>query len=113
LPHITIEPIVERLNTKYMFSTGHDDEVASRADELESLLERVKVPVSAVVGRTRITVNDFVHLQKGDIIPLDSYTTSDMQIMVGSLPKFYAKPGISKGRNAIQITSLLEREDSK
>jgi flagellar motor switch protein FliM len=38
---------------------------------------------------------------------------SDLDVMIGNLLKFNAKPGISRGRNAVQITSLIEKEASK
>jgi len=110
IPHITIEPVVERLNTRMWFASRNAEPDASYAEELEVRLERALIDISAVIGRTRITVNDFVQLQPGDIIPLDSYMNADLQVMVGDLLKFYAKPGISHGKNAIQITSLVERE---
>jgi flagellar motor switch protein FliM len=56
-------------------------------------------------------VSDFVHLQVGDVIPLDSYITSDLNVLVGNLLKFRGKPGIFKGKNAIQITSLVKKEE--
>jgi flagellar motor switch protein FliM len=47
----------------------------------------------------------------GDIIPLDSYINSDIKVMVGNLHKFYARPGLSRGKNAIQITSVAGKEE--
>jgi len=110
IPYITIEPAIDRLNTRYWFSSTSEAPDEQHALELEAQLETARVAVSAIIGRTRITVNDFVQLQPGDVIPLDSYINSDMQIMVGNLLKFYAKPGISRGKNAVQITSLVEKE---
>lgn len=69
------------------------------------------MPVAVRVGSTTISVSDFIGLQAGDIIPLDSYYTSDIDVMVGNILKFKAKPGISKGRNAIQITSVIREEE--
>lgn len=106
IPHLVIEPIMKKLNTKFLFSSNDKDDVETYSDDIVVQLEKTKVYVSAVVGRTSITVNDFVNLQVGDIIPLDSYISSDLNIMVGDLLKFHGKPGISKGKNAIQITSM-------
>ena len=39
---------------------------------IESMIRRVDVPVKAVLGKSVITVNDFVNIQVGDIIRLDS-----------------------------------------
>jgi flagellar motor switch protein FliM len=36
-----------------------------------------------------------------------------MEVMIGNLHKFHAKPGINRGKNAVQITSLIEREDAE
>lgn len=112
IPYIVIEPIMEKLNTKYWFSASEEDTDDNKyAQDLEEKLEKTNVAVSALIGQTRISVSDFVHMQVGDIIPLDSYVSSDLNVMVGNLLKFSAKPGISRGRNAIQITSLIEKEE--
>ncbi len=112
IPHLVIEPIMDRLYTKFWFEQNFSQSVQETyRDDLENQLEKAFVPITAVVGKTTITVNDFVNLQVGDIIPLDSYITSDLRVMVGSLLKFYGKPGINRGKNAIQITSFVEKEE--
>jgi len=111
IPHMTIEMLMERLNTKYWFRQSQQDEGESYREDLENRLERAQIPVSAVIGRTTVTVKEFVEMQVGDIIPLDSYITSDLRIMIGNLLKFYAKPGTNRGKNAIQITQLIAEEE--
>ena len=111
LPHLVLEPIMERLNTKYWFSMGGTDADENHREDIEAQLEKTKVNISVVVGKTRIMVSDFINLQVGDIIPLDSYMTSDLNVMVGNLLKFQGKPGINRGKNAIQITSFLDKEE--
>ena len=112
IPHIVIEPITQKLNTKNWFgSKKTTGETSIYKEQLEDRLESTLINVSAIIGRTTIMVNDFVNLQEGDIIPLDSYINSNLNIMVGDLLKFNAKPGISRGRNAIQITSLIRKEE--
>ncbi|MCL1988146.1 MAG: FliM/FliN family flagellar motor C-terminal domain-containing protein, partial [Firmicutes bacterium] len=69
------------------------------------------VPVSAVVGKTNIMVSDFVNLQKGDVLKLDSYLDSELEIMIGNMLKFYAKPGTIKGKYAFQISTFIEKEE--
>ena len=63
------------------------------------------------MGRTHITVEEFVDLQVGDVIKLDSYINSDLEVLAGNLLKFYGKPGIHRKQNAVQITSIERRED--
>lgn len=111
IPHFVIEPIMDKLNTMYRFGYNDEEEESNYKDTLEISLERAKVPVSAIIGRTNISVNEFISLQPGDIIPLDSYYTSDLDVTVGNLLKFRAKPGINKSKNAIQITSIIRKEE--
>lgn len=107
IPHIVIEPIVGSLNTKHWFeSTGKDTNGVYRT-HVEKQVEKAKVPLSVVIGKTNITVDEFINIQVGDVIPLDSYVNSDFRVNIGELTKFYAKPGINKGKNAIQITSII------
>lgn len=110
IPHIVIESITQKLNTTNWFGSKKSLEGTSIfKEQLEDRLENTLIGVSAVIGRTTIMVNDFINLQEGDIIPLDSYINSNLNVMVGNLLKFYAKPGISRGKNAIQITSFITR----
>jgi flagellar motor switch protein FliM len=111
IPHMVIEPIMERLNTKYWFRQADDENTDAYWDDMENQLESAMVPVSAEVGSTSLTVEEFIHLQVGDVIPLDSYANTDINIMIGSLLKFQGKPGISRGKNAVQVTTLLGKEE--
>jgi flagellar motor switch protein FliM len=111
LPHYCIESVMDRLNTGYRFGYSREVEGDTYKETLEARLERAVIPVAATIGKTTISVGEFIGLQVGDIIPLDSYYTSDINISVGNLLKFRAKPGINKGKNAIQITSLIRRKE--
>lgn len=111
IPHLVIEPIIGKLNTKHWFATNDNEDMGTYRPKVEKQLEVAKVPVTVVIGKTNITVDEFINLQVGDVIPLDSYVNSDFNVMVGNLFKFYAKPGISRGKNAIQITSIVRKEE--
>ncbi len=111
LPHFVLEPIMERLNTKFWFAQIEADDEENFHHDLEMQLEKALIPVSVVLGNTMITVNDFINLQVGDIIPLDSYISNDLSVMVGNLKKFNGKPGIVRGKMAVSITSLTGKEE--
>ena len=111
LPNLVLEPVMDKLYTKYWFNIQTDENTDAYAEKLELELEKTQAPVTAIIGNTYITVSDFIDLQIGDIIPLDTFINSDIKVLVGSLHKFYAKPGLSRGKNAIQITSLVRKEE--
>ena len=111
LPYFTLESVMDKLNTKYWFSTmqKHNDE--NYEEHLESLIKRVDVPVKAVLGNCHVSVNDFLHLQQGVIIRLDNRVNTEMHIYVGNIDKFTAMPGTSKNKYAVRITSVNREEE--
>ncbi|MCL1986592.1 MAG: flagellar motor switch protein FliM, partial [Firmicutes bacterium] len=68
LPHMVLEPIMDKLKTSFWFSQRSVDDAERYRTGVEDELEKALVPVSAVVGKTNIMVSDFVNLQKGDVL---------------------------------------------
>ena len=110
IPLMVVEPIVSKLSTRFWFS-NEDKEVPKDVKEnIERKISSTKVPVKAVLGRTTISVNDFLQLQSGDVIPLDTNVNNNLEILVGELLKFYATPGVKKNKVAVKITEVVEAE---
>lgn len=111
LPFFTLEEIMDRLNTKYWFSTMQENRSENYEEYIESLIRKVDIPIRAVLGRSTISVNDFVGLQVGDCIRLETKVDEDMDIYVGNIRKFTALPGTEKESYAVRITSVVREED--
>lgn len=112
LPFLTLEDIMDKLNTKFWFSTMAEVEDEGYQENIEALLRRVDIPVKAVLGKSVISVMDFASLQIGDIIRLDTKVDEEMEIYTGNLRKFTALPGISKDNNyAVRVTSVIREEE--
>ncbi len=111
LPYFTLETVMDKLNTKYWFSTMKDEHDENYQEYLEVMLRKVDVPVKAVLGKSAISVDDFVHLQVGDVIRLDSKVDSDLNVYVGNIRKFTALPGASKDAYAVQVTTVIREEE--
>ena len=111
LPFFTLEPIMGKLNTKYMYSTMENSKDEDYSFKLESLVKRVDIPVRAVLGSCKVSVYDVVHLQEGDIIRLDENVDSEMHIYVGDINKFTALPGTLKDKYAVRVTSVIREEE--
>ncbi len=111
LPFFTLEDVMDKLNTKYWYSTMQENHDENYEDYIEALIRRTDIPVKAVLGRSRISVADFMNLQVGDCIRLDTKVDSDMDIFVGNIKKFTALPGANKDAYAVRITSVIREED--
>lgn len=110
LPYLTVEHVMDRLNTKYWFSSIQNQDDSTYGDAIRTLISKSNMPVKAVLGRSTITVNDFVHLQCGDIIRLDRKVDEELKVYVGNLEKFAALPGASGDKYAVRITSVIKEE---
>lgn len=111
LPFFTLEDIMDKLNTKYWFSTMQENHDEIYQNYIESLIRRAEIPVKAVLGKSSINVSDFMNLQVGDCIRLDTRVDQDMDIYVGNIKKFTALPGANKENYAVRITSVLREEE--
>ena len=111
LPFITLEDIMDKLNTRFWFSTMQENHDENYEMYIESLIRKVDIPIRAVLGRSTISVSDFVNLQVGDYIRLDSRIDDDMNVFVGNIKKFTALPGAEKDSYAVRITSVIREEE--
>lgn len=111
LPYFTLENIMDRLNTKYWFSTMQDNNDENYQMYIESLIKRVDIPVKVVMGKSEVSVNDFVNLQPGDIIRLDKRIDSELDVYVGNIRKFQALPGSDKDKYAARVTKIIREEE--
>lgn len=111
IPHMVVEPIVSKLSTRFWFSMVEKETTKETKDSIEIKVENTKVPVRAILGRTIINVGDFLELQSGDVIPLNTTVNSDLEVLVGDLQKFFAKPGVKKNKVAVKVTEVVRRED--
>ncbi len=107
LPFFTLESVMDKLNTKFWYANMQEQNEEDFEEYIGALIKRVDVPVKAVLGKTNITVTDFVNLQVGDIIRLDTEVEQDLNVYVGNIRKFTALPGTSKDRNAVRVTSVI------
>ncbi|MGN0497259.1 MAG: flagellar motor switch protein FliM [Lachnospiraceae bacterium] len=110
LPFITLEDIMDKLNTKYWFSTmqSKDEEVYN--EFIEAAINRAQIPIKAILGRSSISVMDFINLQVGDIVRLDSHVDDELDIFVGNIVKFKALPGSSVENYAVKVTEIIREE---
>ena len=111
LPYITLEDVMDKLNTKYWFSTMQARDETSYSDVIEVAINKALIPVSAELGKSTLNVIDFINLQVGDIIKLDSHVEDELNIYVGSIVKFKALPGSSMENYAVKITEVIREEE--
>lgn len=110
IPFSCVEPVIDRLNTKYWYSTMKENDNGTYNDMIEAAISKAKIPIRAVLGRSVLSVNDFSNLQPGDIIRLDSKVDDLLDVYVGNIKKFTGLPGASSDAYAVRITTVIREE---
>lgn len=110
LPYTTLEPVMDKLNTKYWFSTMKEKDSNSYEAAIENIIDNALIPMKAVLGTSKINVQDFVNLQLGDVIRLDRKVDDELEVYVGNIKKFKALPGYSDNKYAVRVTEILREE---
>lgn len=111
LPYFTLESIMDRLNTKFWFANMQENADETFEEHIETLIRRVDIPMRTVLGKSSVSVDDFVNLQIGDVIRLDKRVDEELDVFVGNIKKFTAMPGTQNDHFAVRVTSVLREEE--
>lgn len=110
IPYACVEPVIDRLNTKYWYSTMKDKNDESYKEFIEVTISKARIPIKAVLGKSVISVNDYINMQRGDIIKLDTKVEDELKVYVGNIFKFTALPGEASDSYAVKISSIIREE---
>lgn len=112
LPFAVLEPVMDKLNTKYWFSNMQNKDVNTYEDAIASLISKAQIPIKAVLGNSSISVNDFINLNIGDIIRLNCRVDDELDVYVGNIRKFTALPGSANDNYAVRLTNVLRGDEN-
>ncbi|MFZ5352072.1 MAG: flagellar motor switch protein FliM [Bacillota bacterium] len=111
IPHLVIEPVIPKLSTKYWFSSISKEITSNDLKAIENRIHSTLLPIRVVLGSADITVRDFLDLQIGDVVPLNTSISDDLQIFIGNRLKFTGKPGLKKNKVSVKIVSSYKKGD--
>ncbi|MEG1255987.1 flagellar motor switch protein FliM [Clostridium sp.] len=109
IPYISIEKVLDKLVIKNWFSASDEKQGEDAKKNINKTIRNVDVGMKAVLGETKISVNDFLNLFEGDIIALDRSCDSTIDIYVEEELMFTAKPGLKGKNKAVQIIEYMDK----
>lgn len=110
IPYSCVEPVIDKLNTKYWYSSMKESDSGAYQEVIEDIIDYAKIPVKAMLGRSTISVNDYINIQIGNIIKLDTKVNDELEVYVGNIKKFTALPGATSDSYAVRVTSVIREE---
>lgn len=106
-PSSTLEPISDKLTTR-MWQQNFKKSEQSHKD-LQNILMLSSQNLTAILGKSSLSLSDILRLQVGDVIRLDSFKDESIDINVQNQPIYKAKIGTNRGYYAVNIEEENER----
>ena len=110
LPYLSVEKILDKLVVQYAFRNDDESLMAESRVKIEKGINKVDVDVIAELGHTSIIVDDFLRLTVGDVLKLDTKSSSPIKVYVGDEECYYAKPGIVGKNMGVVILDITDKE---
>ncbi|WP_269153154.1 flagellar motor switch protein FliM [Anaerosalibacter bizertensis] len=107
IPYIVLEPILDKLSTKFWFSNAKKDISEEDMKIMRKRILQTLVPIRAELGSSTINVKDILNLQSGDVIRLDD-NDNLIKMKIGSKVKFLGTPGVSNNKMAVKIVKVVK-----
>ena len=101
-----VAPLITNLAYRRNLKPDVEDINIEETKRLEYWLGFPMIELTVLTGQAQITVNDFLHLQEGDVLLLDRKVDQDMDLYVGEFLKYKVQPGKLGHKLAVQITAL-------
>jgi len=108
IPHIVLDPVMNRLSAHFWLAEGLGPSNEPEKDYIEKKISKVKASLSVFVGKTDISVENFLNLQQGDVLQLNKSVFENLDLYVDNLLKFKVRPGILGNKLAVQILTRVK-----
>ena len=113
IPHLSVEPIINKISTRFWFTSTGNNRQEGDAALLERRIENASVLLKVVLGECSITVDEFCNLQSGDVLCLGRTCEEPLDMYVDNKPVFRVKPGLKKNRIAVKVVDIVRRGDEE
>jgi flagellar motor switch protein FliM len=104
IPTFALEDVLARLNLQHFDALSPARRTPAWSPVIEKALASTRLPVSALLGKTTITVRDLLGLKTGSVIETTLPTDGEIQVLIGGKPRFLGSPGVSGGKLAVKIS---------
>ena len=105
IPYSLIEPVRSKLDSGFQSDQNEADHVW--LNRFKDNIREAEINVLVELGQSTTTIQDFLKLKVGDIIPVDHEVAQPLDIKVEGVTKFKGFQGSYKGNQAIKVTDLV------
>lgn len=110
IPFNTIERIGMKLSSNSWIGYASSRASAQSQSLIQASLEHAMAELVVTLAHSKIKTTDLFNLQVGDVINTEKDIRMPLEVEVEGVVKYLAAPGAYKGRTAIEIRSVVERD---
>ena len=112
IPFNTVERIGNKLSSNSWTGYASSRSSAGSQVQIAANLEHAVGEVVVTLAHSKIKTTDLFNLQIGDIISTEKDVRTPLEVEIEGVVKYLAAPGAYKGKTAIEIRSVVERNSA-
>jgi flagellar motor switch protein FliM len=110
-PYSVLEPLRGKLSAGFQSNRLEFETSGSLKNRMDGNIRKVSANMSCQLGAGTIRTKDFLRLEVGDLMMLDTNPSDEAVVMVEGEPKFYGRIGMFRGNKAVKITREIPNKD--
>lgn len=112
IPYVSIEPIVSKLSTQYMFMYAtRSSKYLENREMIKDHVVKTNSIISVQLSKMNLSVKQIVNFKKGDVIPLNKPITDEVDVLLEGIPKYKGRVGKVKDKISVKITTNIQEEE--
>lgn len=113
-PTFALEEVLTKLNKQSVTATTIPQDANKLRESVMTVNQQISttyLEVIAELGKTSLSISQFMELKEGDIIKTKKRIDQEIEIIISGKRKLAGRPGVVEGKRAVRIIRPLTAED--
>lgn len=111
IPYRALDTVIDKLHSMQYFNMiDFDDRNNVFKETIQTNIEDSNLNIDVLLGKTAITVNDFLDLQEGDVLTLSNTVDELLEMYIEDNLYYYVQPGLVNRKMSVQIIQDAARK---
>lgn len=109
IPYISIEKFIDKLVIQYKTKVSYKEDNEFKKN-MQKNINSVDINAYVELGKSYITVEDFLNLSIGDCITLNKKTSEPLKLYIDNNPYFNVYAGTMGNKVGVQISEIIDKD---
>lgn len=108
VPYLVLKPITAKLSAQKWFNIASRKLNPAHRRLLLQQVQNANVECAVCLGKSRLSIRDFLNLRTGDVVQLDQHAERDLVLTVSGTPKFEGKPALHGKKYVFTVSDSID-----